>query len=113
MPYNPNNWPGWIEVIQGWWHGETPVGAVLMAFLVAILRIAYTGGGRKKIVLEGLLCAALALTVASGMEYAAWPKSLSVAVGGSIGFIGVDALRAFVMRFIGNRLGTGNDNNKR
>lgn len=56
-------------------------------------------------ILEGLLCSALTLTFASSLEYLEWPKSISIAVGGGIGFIGVDAFRTITLRFIGNHLG--------
>ena len=112
MHNNPHSWTDLIELLQGWWRGETPLGAVLMAFFMAAIRIAYTGGGWKKMMLEGLLCGALTLTFASGLEYLEWPKSLSIAIGGGVGFIGVDAIRAFAMKFIGNRFGINSDNNK-
>ncbi|OON40628.1 phage holin, lambda family [Izhakiella australiensis] len=110
MHNNPHSWPGLFELLQDWWRGETPLGAVLMAVIMATLRIAYTGGGWKKMILEGLLCGALTLTFASALEYLEWPKSISIAIGGGTGFIGVDAFRAFALRFIGNRLGVDNDN---
>ncbi|ARA35085.1 hypothetical protein AM440_04390 [Escherichia coli] len=34
-----------------------------------------------------------------------WPKSLSVAIGGGVGLIGVDAIRGAAMRVIGNKFG--------
>lgn len=108
MPHNPTNWPDWLELLQSWWRGETPLGAVLMAFIMAVLRIAYTGGGWKKMLLEGLLCGALTLTVASGLEYLAWPKSVSVAIGGGIGFIGVEQFRKLLLHVINIRFGDGN-----
>lgn len=39
-----HTWPDWLELIQSWWRGETSVGAVLLAIVMAILRIAYGGG---------------------------------------------------------------------
>jgi lambda family phage holin len=107
MNNTPDTWPDWLEIFYRWWRGETPVGAVLIAVGMAALRIAYTGGGWRKMVLEGLLCGALTLTVASALEHLTWPRSLSIAIGGGIGFIGVDVLRAFALRFIDNRLGKG------
>lgn len=53
--------------------------------------------------LEILLCGALTLTFASALEYVGWPKSLSVAIGGGVGLIGVDAIRGAAMRVIGNK----------
>ena len=81
------------------------VGAVVMAIAMSVLRIAYTGGGWKKMLLEGLLCGALTLTFASAFEYLNLPKTLSVGIGGAVGFIGADSIRAFAMRFIGNKAG--------
>lgn len=42
-----HSWPDWLELIQGWWRGETPVGAVLLAIVMAILCIAYGGGWKS------------------------------------------------------------------
>ncbi|MDF7630485.1 phage holin, lambda family [Erwiniaceae bacterium L1_55_4] len=109
MQTNPHNLPGLSELIQCWWRGETPVGAILLAMFMAVLRIAYTGGGWRRMILEGLLCGALTLTVASGLGYLDWPRTATIAIGGAVGFIGVDSLRAFVLRFIGNRIGVKDD----
>lgn len=97
------------ELIHSMWIGETPVGAVLMAIFMSVARIAYKGGGWRRMVLEGLLCGALTLTFASAFEYFHLPKTLSVGVGGMVGFIGVDAIRSLAMKFLGKKLGLGND----
>jgi lambda family phage holin len=104
MPHNPNTW---LDLVQSWWRGDTPLGAVIMSIVMAGLRIAYFGGGGgwKRKTLEILLCGALTLTFASALEYVGWPKSLSVAIGGGVGLIGVDAIRGAAMRVIGNKFG--------
>jgi lambda family phage holin len=33
----------------------------------------------------------------------AWPSSLSVAAGGTIGFIGVTAIRELIIKFLGRK----------
>lgn len=109
MQTNPSSWPDLQELVQSWWRGETPVGAILLAMFMAVLRIAYTGGGWRRMILEGLLCGALTLTVASGLAYLDWPRTATIALGGAVGFIGVDSLRAFALRFISNRIGAKND----
>ncbi|HDK6500078.1 TPA: phage holin family protein, partial [Klebsiella variicola] len=53
MPNNPS-WPDLLELLQSWWRGDTPLGAVLLSVIMAGLRIAYSGGGWKKMLLEGL-----------------------------------------------------------
>lgn len=110
MPNNPSNWPDLLELLQSWWRGDTPLGAVLLSVFMAGLRIAYSGGGWKKMLLEGLLCGALTLTFASALEYFDFPKSLSITIGGGVGFVGVDAIRAFAMKYLGNRFGVGGSN---
>lgn len=109
MPHNPNNWPDWLELFHRWWRGETPLGAVVLASVMAALRIAYTGGGWKEMLLEGLLCGALTLTVYSALDYFTVPQSLAVAIGGGIGFIGVKQFHTLVMRVLNTRLGGSND----
>ncbi len=105
MNNDPHSWPDIIELLHGWWRGDTPLGAVLFSVVMAGLRIAYGGGGWKKMVLEGLLCGALTLTVASGLEYLSIPKNLSVSIGGGIGFIGVEQFRKLVISIINTRFG--------
>lgn len=101
----------WLELFQSWWRGDTPLGAVIMSIVMAGLRIAYFGGGGgwKRKTLEILLCGALTLTFASALEYVGWPKSLSVAIGGGVGLIGVDAIRGAAMRVIGNKFGSSKE----
>lgn len=41
MPTNPSNWPDLLELLQSWWRGDTPLGAVLLSIFMAGLRIAY------------------------------------------------------------------------
>ncbi|MBZ6394981.1 MAG: phage holin family protein, partial [Pantoea sp.] len=41
-----------------------------------------------------------------------WPRTATIAIGGSVGFIGVDSLRTFVLRFIGNRIGVKDDSER-
>jgi lambda family phage holin len=106
MPTNPSNWPDLLELLQSWWRGDTPLGAVLLSVVMA--GIAYSGGGWKKMLLEGLLCGALTLTVASGLEYLSIPKNLSVSIGGGIGFIGVEQFRKLVINIINVRFGGSN-----
>lgn len=105
MNNDPHSWPDFIELLHGWWRGDTPLGAVLFSVIMAGLRIAYGGGGWKKMLLEGLLCGALTLTVASGLEYLSIPKNLSVGIGGGIGFIGVEQFRKLIINIINIRFG--------
>lgn len=35
MPNNPSNWPDLLELLQSWWRGDTPLGAVLLSVVMA------------------------------------------------------------------------------
>ena len=108
MHNNHHNWTDWLELIQGWWRGETPVGAVLLAVVMAILRIAYSGGGWRQMLAEAPLCGALTLTAVSALEYFNLPNSMSVAIGGALGFIGVQQTRRIIFSILNSRFGGGN-----
>jgi len=105
MNNDPHSWPDWIGLLQSWWRGDTPLGAVLLSICMAGLRVAYGGGGWKKMVLEGLLCGALTLTASSGLAYFDLPKNICIAIGGGIGFIGVEQFRKLVLSILNTRFG--------
>ncbi|CND56097.1 MULTISPECIES: phage holin, lambda family [Yersinia] len=111
MHNEPHTWNDWGELLYAWWRGDVPLGGVLLSVVMAGLRVAYTGGGWKKTLLEGLTCGALTLTAVSALEYLDLPQQLTLAVGGLIGFIGVEQIRAFALRIVGNRIGGSDDTN--
>ncbi|WP_226020179.1 phage holin, lambda family [Serratia symbiotica] len=112
MNNNPHDWPDWIVLFQSWWRGETPIGGVLVSILITLLRVAYTGGGVRKMLLEGALCGALTLTAASCMGLVGLPPAATIALGGAIGFIGVEKVRSVLIRVLNQRLGVSDDDDK-
>lgn len=110
MHNDPHSWTDVFELLQSWWRGDTPIGAVLLSVVMATLRIAYGGGGWKKMILEGAICGALTLTAVSALDYFGLPKSLSIAIGGALGFVGVEQVRVLANRVFNARLGGGNAN---
>lgn len=97
------------KLLLSWWRGEVPVGGIIMAGAMAILRMSYFGHRRRDIILESVLCAALAMTAYSAIDYLHIPKILTLAIGGLIGFIGVRKLRAYLSHYLDKRYGTGRD----
>ncbi|WP_025118813.1 MULTISPECIES: phage holin, lambda family [unclassified Serratia (in: enterobacteria)] len=110
MPSNPHNWADLNEVLASWWRGDVPIGGVVMAIVMAVLRMAYSGSGWKETILEGLMCGAVVLTIYSVLDFFDVPKALTVGIGGFIGFVGVKKLGAFLSGYVGNRFGGGNSN---
>ncbi|WP_441005285.1 phage holin family protein [Xanthomonas sp. WHRI 1810A] len=63
-----------------------------------------TGPTKKwRIVFEALICGALSLSASSVIEWTLWPSSISIKSGGTIGFIGVTAIRELIIRFLGRK----------
>ncbi|MBJ7222331.1 MULTISPECIES: phage holin, lambda family [unclassified Brenneria] len=109
MQSNVFSWAGIYELIHAWWRGDVPTGGVLLSIFIAILRVAYTGGGWQRMLLEGALCGALTLTAVASLEYYSLPKTLTPALGGMIGFIGVEQIRRGILRLFNER--TENEKN--
>lgn len=79
--------PAW----QGFW----------VAFIIAILRILYDAKETRKVrmLLEGLICGGLTLCASYSLEWIGVAQSLSVTIGGAIGFVGVTKIREFAFRY--------------
>ncbi len=90
---DPDSWPDLLELLQSWWRGDTPLGAVIMSIVMAgfalpILAVVVTGDKNASI----LLCGALTLTLHPLLSMSDGPNRFSVAIGGGVGLIGVDAV---------------------
>lgn len=93
------------EIIKSWLHDDAPIGGVLMAFSMAILRMIYAGETKGKTFIEGFLCGALTLTASSAMNYFNMPNNLTVAIGGFIGFVGVRKISSYISIYFEGKLG--------
>ncbi|PWE39600.1 phage holin, lambda family [Pseudomonas prosekii] len=100
MPDKPDTWAKFLEALSNpLWQGA------IMAITVSLLRIMYDAKetSKRRIFFESLICGALSLVASSLIEWMAWPPNLSVAAGGTIGFLGVTAIRELVTRFLGRK----------
>ena len=101
MPDKPDTWAKiWMEVSSPLWAG------VIMAMTVCLIRVLYDGKetSKRRILFESLICGSLSLVASSLIEWMAWPPSLSIAAGGTIGFLGVTAIRELVNRFLSRKV---------
>lgn len=91
----------WLSSLPG------PIKAFIAAVIIAPLRIMYDGSEPRwsRILLEAMLCGALAYGVASGADYFGVTHGMSVFMGSSIGFIGVVKFREFALAWVGKRVG--------
>lgn len=99
-----------IAVILAWLSEQAPViFAAFLAFSMAVLRVIYGGGNRRRALLEGALCGGLTITMILGMDYFGLPLAMAGFVGGWIGFIGVEKVRDMAERFVGYKFPRSND----
>ena len=97
---NPDFWAQvWLVLSTPLWQGA------IMAITVSLLRVMYDAKetSKRRILFESLICGSLSLVASSVIEWMTWPPSLSVAAGGTIGFLGVTAIRELVTRFLGRK----------
>ncbi|WP_295475184.1 phage holin, lambda family [uncultured Pseudomonas sp.] len=100
MPEKPDSWARiYLALSDPLWQG------VIMAAVIAFLRVLYDARETRpwRIILESLICGCLSLVASTVIEWMAWPASLSVAAGGTIGFLGVTAMREMLLRVINRK----------
>ncbi|MEK9499014.1 phage holin, lambda family [Photorhabdus sp. P32] len=102
MDKQPDLWADLLNGLRNLW---PQISGSLLAVLICYGRLIYDGVERRKRRVEPLLCGALSWGVSSGLELFGIPSSVSPALGGAIGFIGVEKLREFALRAINKRLG--------
>jgi len=84
--------------------------AVCLSVGIAGLRIAYSQsrGGEKRTrlqtAIECALCGAITLSLSSALELFGLPSTAGTAVGGSVGFLGVEKIRILAERYIDTKL---------
>lgn len=101
MPDKPDTW----AVALAWLSQHSPLlYAAGLSCAMAVLRITYGGGTRRQMVVEGAICGGLTLTIISGLEFFGLPQSMSTFVGGWVGFLGVEKVRAIADRVTDIRL---------
>lgn len=101
----PEKDPGFWASVLVWFGAHQPqLYAGGTAAAVALCRVIYGGGGRRKIVLEGILCGLIGSSLVPLLEYFALPTNLATFAGCMVGFIGVEKLRDYSDRFMSRKL---------
>lgn len=86
---------------------SAPVKGAAMATLISYLRVMYDGKEthQVRVILEALICGSLSLCATSVISWLQLPSDLAIAAGGAIGFMGVNTLRDYMLRWIGRQAG--------
>lgn len=102
MPDKADTW-AWLSA---WLHQNWPtVYASGLAGVIAALRVIYGGGNWRRMLLEALLCGAIALAACSGLELVGLPGTAAPFFGGMIGLLGVESTRALAQRLFDRQAG--------
>lgn len=95
----PNKTPDFILSILIWLRDATVLHAGLMAFALSYMRAMYDEHEKRwqRRLLEAMICACLATSSWGLIKLLEWPDVMAVAVGGFIGYLGVDKLRELIL----------------
>jgi lambda family phage holin len=98
---NPDLW----AAVWRWLESATYLHAAGLAMVISILRAAYDGKETRwqRRYLEASICGLLTLACFGLVNMMGWPDSIAVTLGGSIGFLGVETLRAQIIKRLGNK----------
>lgn len=104
MPNMPEKDPGLWAALIAWVIAHQPqIVAGSAAAAVALCRVIYGGGSRRKMLLEAIMCGLIGSSLIPLLEYFALPGSLATFAGCMVGFIGVEKLRDFSDRFMSRK----------
>lgn len=98
------------DIITAAWAGLTGLSAAtkgaVMATIIAVLRVMYDGKetDKARMLLEALICGSLSLCATSVIGWLNMPADMSIAAGGAVGFLGVQTMRDFMMRWFGRQV---------
>lgn len=90
------------------WMGQSYVfQAVVMTVVMAVLRVLYDDKETKweRIFLEAGMCGLITCCAAALLSYFSLPNTLIVTIGGTVGFLGVNEIRAVIKRLLNKKTG--------
>lgn len=103
---NPQFWCEVLEHVKSHW---SQISGSLLAVLIAYARMIHDGkSGREGEWIEGVMCGLLTYSLTSALRFLGLPDDISPAIGGGIGFIGVNRLRKIALRELEKRTGGKN-----
>ncbi|WP_443693250.1 phage holin, lambda family [Pseudomonas protegens] len=97
---NPDLWAAALA----WFAAHQPqIYAGGTAAIVAVFRVIYGGGSRRKMVLEAVICGLIGSSLIPLLEYFTLPANLATFAGCMVGFVGVEKLRDYSDRFMSRK----------
>ncbi|MBE8597892.1 phage holin, lambda family [Xenorhabdus sp. BG5] len=106
MKENPDLWADLLNGLKNSW---PQISGSVLAIAICYGRLIYDGVERKNRWVEALLCGALSWSVSSGLEMFGIPINFAPAIGGAVGFIGVEKSASLLFAPLTNGWGINSD----
>lgn len=99
MPDNPNTWKQLFDSLPPW------VGGFVFSFVLSVIRVIYEKEETTftRIVLESLICGGLTIAIGSALQAMDYGQEWYLGVGGVIGFMGTQSVRAFANKLLAKK----------
>lgn len=89
-----------LASLIGWLQAASPAtAAVGLSIVTAGLRVVYGGGSGRQVLIESALCGAVTLSLVPLLQWIGMPQNMATFAGGAVGFVGVEELRRWAIRF--------------
>ena len=106
MPKMPEKSPDLWAAFLAWVAMHQPqLIAFGTALATAFVRVVYGGGTQRQMLLEGVLCGLIGMSLVPVLQYLNMPASLATFGGCMVGFIGTEKLRDIATRYGEKRAG--------
>lgn len=99
MHENPNTWSQIVDSLPPW------VGGFVFSFILSAVRVVYEKEETTftRITLESLICGSLTIATGSILEAMGYGQQWYLGVGGIIGFMGTQSVRAFANKLLSKK----------
>ncbi|GKX63847.1 phage holin, lambda family protein [Pragia fontium] len=107
MYKHPDLWPvivAWIAEHRG------EILSAVLAALMALLRGAYSGGGKAKVILDAAMCSVIAWFIRDILMMINIEPDWALIASVFIGYLGTDFIGSVLKKFIGNKSGATDAN---
>lgn len=88
---DPTHWAALLAWVMDNWPAVYGAG---LALAIAFLRVTYNGGNGRRRLIESILCGLITLAAATGTHLLGIPQEATPFLGGVVGLIGIDVIRA-------------------
>ncbi|MFM2480134.1 phage holin, lambda family [Celerinatantimonas sp. YJH-8] len=102
MSHDPEKWAWFANFLHTNWPSFY---AGILAFLIALMRIGYSGGKLRQYTFEAPLCGLLGIASSYALTSLGLPSAAAGGVASLVGLFGIETCRTLALAVINNKLG--------